>query len=197
VTWDRWFAEVAAEPSSPAIAATLEADGVALRDGQLAEVRPRLEDWAAEATRDLERGVLLVIDYGHPAGALYGPRRMAGTLLAYRDHRAVDDPFDAIGRQDLTAHVDLTALERGARAAGLIDLGQTSQAEFLVGLGLGDLLGRMGLDPATDGAAYALARSSVVRMLDPRHLGGFRVLAFGRGIASSPVLLGMSVRSGR
>jgi SAM-dependent MidA family methyltransferase len=197
VTWDGWFTEVAGEPSSAELAAALGAVGVALRDGQLAEVRPGLADWVGEATAVLGRGVLLLIDYGHPASVLYGPRRMAGTLVAYRDHRASDDPFAAVGRQDLTAHVDLTAVSEAARMAGLSDLGQTSLAEFLVSLGLGDLLGRMGLDPATDGAAYALARSSVVRMLDPRHLGGFRVLAFGRGVDATPVLTGMSVRSGR
>ncbi len=194
---DGWFGEIADEPSTAALEAELAVAEVRLAAGQLAEIRPGLARWVSTAVNELEAGLLLVIDYGHPASVLYGPRRMAGTLVTYRGHAAGDDPFAAVGRQDITTHVDLTAVERGARTAGLTELGSTSQAEFLVSLGLGDLLSRLGLDPATDGGAYLLARASVVRLLDPRALGGFRVLAFGRGIERVPALRGMAVRSGR
>lgn len=194
---DGWFAEVADEPSTVALEAELAVSGVRLAERQLAEVRPGLARWVSTAVNDLAAGLLLIIDYGHPASVLYGPRRMAGTLITYRGHVAGDDPFAAVGRQDITTHVDITAVERGARTAGLTELGSTSQAEFLVSLGLGDLLSRMGLDPDTDGGAYLLARASVVRLLDPRALGGFRVLAFGRGLDRVPALRGMAVRSGR
>jgi len=195
--FDGWFAEVADEPSTSALEAELAVAGIRLADGQLAEIRPGLARWVSSAVNELTSGLLLIVDYGHPASVLYGPRRMAGTLVTYRGHVAGDDPFAAVGRQDITTHVDLTAVERGARTAGLTELGSTSQAEFLVSLGLGDLLSRMGLDPDTDGGAYLLARASVVRLLDPRALGGFRVLAFGRGIERVPALRGMAVRSGR
>ncbi|MFN8619696.1 MAG: SAM-dependent methyltransferase [Chloroflexota bacterium] len=194
---DGWFAEIADEPSSAALEAELAVSGVRLADGQLAEIRPGLARWVGQATNDLTAGLLLVIDYGHEASVLYGPRRMAGTLVTYRGHVAGDDPFAAVGRQDITTHVDISAVERGARTAGLTDLGRTSQAEFLINLGLGDLLSRMGLDPATDGGAYLLARASVVRLIDPRALGGFKVMAFGRGIDRVPVLQGLATQAGR
>ena len=195
VTWqDGWFAERPGPVSSPELTAELAADGVTLADGQLAEIRPGIGQWLTTATNELVAGALLVIDYGHPASVLYGPRRMAGTLVTYRDHQAGDDPFQAVGHSDITTHVDLTALARAADAAGLAPLGETSQAEFLASLGLGDMLGRMGLDPATDGGAYLLARSSVARLLDPRHLGAFRVLLYGRGLAQAPALKGLSIR---
>jgi SAM-dependent MidA family methyltransferase len=76
----------------------------------------------------------------------------------------------------------------------LDDLGMTSQAEFLAGLGLGDLLTAMGDDPRTDLQDYLLARSSVARLLDPRHLGAHRVLIFGRELAADPVLRGLAFR---
>jgi SAM-dependent MidA family methyltransferase len=192
-----WFAEVADEPSTVALEAELAMNGIRLADGQLAEIRPGLARWVGEATNDLAAGLLLVIDYGHEASVLYGPRRMAGTLVTYRGHVAGDDPFIAVGRQDITTHVDITAVERGARTAGLTELGRTSQAEFLINLGLGDLLSRMGLDPTTDGGAYLLARASVVRLIDPRALGGFKVMAFGRGIDRVPVLKGLATQAGR
>jgi SAM-dependent MidA family methyltransferase len=137
-------------------------------------------------------GVLLMIDYGHPAAELYGPQRVAGTLVTYRDHHAGLDPFNAVGRQDLTAHVDLTAVDRAAREVGLEPMGWTTQARFLARLGLGELLSDLGRDPSTDAQQYLAARAAVARLLDPRHLGGFRVLAYARGLASGPPLRGLA-----
>ena len=116
---------------------------------------------------------MLVIDYGHPAAELYGPTRAAGTLLAYSGHRVHDDWALAVGRQDLTAHVDFSALDRAARAAGLTPLGLTSQAEFLVGAGMDELLEAIRSDPTTTMEDWLAVRSAVARLLDPRAMGGF------------------------
>jgi SAM-dependent MidA family methyltransferase len=196
VAWeDGWFHEVLAEPSTPALAAHLAADGVELRDGQRAEVCLEAPRWLGTvAARLVPGGAVLVIDYGHDAAELYGPRRMAGTLLTYRGHEVGDDPFCAIGRTDLTAHVDITALERAAREAGLVLVGSATQGPFLARLGLGDMLAELGRRPGTDPAAYLEARAAVARLLDPRQLGGFRVLAWARPAedGSVPALPGFS-----
>ena len=174
VTWtDGWFAEIEDDPSDPRLIDGWADAGVTLADGQLAEVRPAAGAWLRQAAADLDRGVVLVIDYGHAARDLYGPRRMAGTLVTYRHHVAGDDPFATVGGQDITAHVDISALERTAAASGLVSLGWTTQARFLAGLGLGELLYQLGQDPATTVPDYLAARASVARLLDPRHLGGF------------------------
>ncbi len=195
VTWlDGGFREVEAPLSDATLVEPFAAAAISLADGQLAEVRPAAGGWLRLVAGRLARGMVLVIDYGHPAAELYGPRRMAGTLVTYRDHVAGEDPFTAVGHQDLTAHVDLSALERDAAAAGLDRIGSTSQAWLLVGLGLGELLYQLGRDPATDPADYLAARASVTRLLDPRHLGGFRVLGFGRDIATDPPLVGLNAQ---
>jgi SAM-dependent MidA family methyltransferase len=137
----------------------------------------------AGAAERLASGLLLVIDYGHPAAELYGPRRRSGTLLTYRGHRAGDDPFVAVGRQDITAHVDFTSLDRVARDHGLERIGDTTQARFLTDLGLGALLAELRDEAEIDLEAYLAARAAVARFLDPRHLGAFRVLAWSRGDA--------------
>jgi SAM-dependent MidA family methyltransferase len=182
VGWrDGWFVETLAEPSDPALAAHLAADGVLLSEGQRADVCLAAPRWVTEVAGRLRGGgLLLVIDYGHEASELYGARRRAGSLLTYRDHRVGDDPFAAVGESDLTAHVDLTALRRAAAEAGLSLVGRATQARFLAGLGLGDLLADLGRDRATDLPAYLEARSAVVRFLDPRHLGAFAVVAWRR-----------------
>jgi SAM-dependent MidA family methyltransferase len=126
---------------------------------------------------------VLVIDYGAPAADLYDPvRRPAGTVLAYAGHRASDDLYADPGDRDLTAHVDATALEDAAVASGLEVLWRTTQAAFLMACGLEEVFGRLREDPALTPERYLTLRSAVRRLLDPRLLGGFFVLALGRGL---------------
>ena len=183
VDWrDGHFAELRAVPSTSALAARLAAEGVKLAEGQRAEICLALDGWAADVSRQVERGYVLLIDYGHPAADLYAPTRRDGTLRAYTAHRVHADPFASVGRQDLTAHVDLTAVEQALEGQGWRGLGQTSQAEFLVAVGIDEVLRSVQGDPATTAEQYLALRSSLVRMLDPRAMGGFRVLLFGRGV---------------
>jgi SAM-dependent MidA family methyltransferase len=181
--------EVVREPSTPALERRLELEGIRLQPGQIAEVCLALDPWIESAAATLERGELLLIDYGHPAGVLYDPAR-GSTLRAYHRHRVHADPFVAIGRQDLTAHVDLTAVERAATAAGLERLGHTTQARFLADLGIGALLVARQTGPGATLATYLEAKAAVVRMLDPRATGGFAVLGFGRGLPAGAQLRG-------
>lgn len=185
------FATIAAAPSSPALAARLAAEGVTLEPGQQAEICLAIDDWVDAAVAPLEVGELLLIDYGYRAAELYTLAR-GSTLRAYHRHRVHADPFVAIGRQDLTAHVDLTAVERAAGAAGLEPIGRTTQGPFLGDLGVGELLVALQTDPASTLQSYLEARSALVRMLDPRATGAFAVLAFGRGLPAESRLRGFA-----
>jgi SAM-dependent MidA family methyltransferase len=179
------FAEVAAEPSTPALVARLADDGVALVEGQVAEICLGLDPWLDEVAGRLARGYVLIVDYGYEAAELYGLRRLAGTLLGYRGHRVESDPFASIGLTDLTAHVDFTALRHLGERRGFGTLDFTTQSQFLVASGLESELRALQESPKTVAADYLRARSGVVRMLDPRHMGRFRVLILGRGVAGS------------
>jgi SAM-dependent MidA family methyltransferase len=198
------FVDVEAEPSSPDLAERLVADGVSLVDGQRAEVCLELEGWVAGVASGMERGVVLVIDYGYPATELYDPsRRREGTLRAYLRHRVHDDPYAHVGRQDLTAHVDVTAVEQAMIDVGLEHLGTTTQSAFLVALGIEGRLRAVQSDPATTIEAYLELRSSLVRMLDPSAMGRFRVIAGARrwprsdsrGAHEAPPLAGLPART--
>lgn len=180
------FTTLLGPPSTPDLAARLAAEEIALQPGQAAEICLTLESWITDAAASLDRGELLLIDYGYPAAELYDPER-GSTLRAYYRHRVHADPLVAIGRQDLTAHLDLTAVERGAGAAGLQPIGRTSQARFLAALETGELLVGLQTDPSMTLESYLEARSALVRMLDPRATGAFAVLAFGRGLLKERV----------
>jgi SAM-dependent MidA family methyltransferase len=176
------FADIETDPSTGSLAARLESVGVRLADGQRAEVCLAIESWLGSLASGIRRGLVMLIDYGYPAVELYDPiRRRDGTLRAYLRHRVHDDPYIHVGRQDLTAHIDLTAVEEVAVRAGLIHLGTTTQAEWLIGSGTEDRLRSIQTDPATTLEDYLAVRAALGRMLDPGAMGRFRVLGFGRG----------------
>jgi SAM-dependent MidA family methyltransferase len=192
------FIDVEAAPSTPALAHRLAAERIVLAEGQHGEICLEVDGWIAAAAGGLERGLLLAIDYGYPAAELYDPvRRPDGTLRAYLRHTVHDDVYRHVGRQDLTAHVDVTAVEAAAQAAGLTHLGTTTQGEFLAGLGAGDLLRAYGAEPATTIEDYLTARSSLLRMIDPAAMGRFRVMAFGRRWPDRQAVVGLEFRTGR
>jgi SAM-dependent MidA family methyltransferase len=183
VTWrDGWFAEESGDPSTPRLPAYFERLGIALAPGQRAEVDLALEGWLDDVAAVLARGYVLVIDYGHPADRLYSAGRGGGTLRAYHGHTAHDDAFRFVGRQDLTAHVDLTALEARASERSLVPLARTTQARFLVDAGLEAILEKERARADVDPAAYVALRAAIPRLLDPRALGGFHVVLLGRDV---------------
>jgi SAM-dependent MidA family methyltransferase len=181
VAWrdDAGFVQEIGELSDPELARRFESDGIvsdSLGEGQLLEVCLGLAPWLDEAAARLTRGFMVVIDYGAEAAELYGPRHRAGTLLGYRGHRVVDDPFEQVGLTDLTAHVDFTALRHLGERRGFRFVSLTTQSEFLVAAGLEAELQRLQASADTSAPDYRRARSGIVRMLDPRHMGRFRVL---------------------
>jgi SAM-dependent MidA family methyltransferase len=121
--------------STCAISEYFVAQRLTLMEGQQAEAALEACDWIMEIGRRLERGFVLTIDYGHEAAELFGAHHMAGTVLAYANHRASEDYFAAPGEQDLTAHINFTALRLWGERAGLFKLGLVSQTAFLLALG--------------------------------------------------------------
>jgi SAM-dependent MidA family methyltransferase len=198
VVWrdDRFAAEEG--NLSPAAAAAepegmLRQHGIALAEGDRIEISPAAATWFAGAARGLRRGYALVIDYGYPAPELYAAHRLAGTVRAYRGHTASDDPFAHVGEQDLTAHVDFSALRRAGEAEGLVFAGQTTQGAFLASLEMGDLLVALGRDPATTLPEYLAAQAATVSLIDPGGMGRFGVLMMARDAPISPPLRGFTI----
>jgi SAM-dependent MidA family methyltransferase len=196
VIWrDDWFAEEAGPLSTAEIERYLVAGNIELVEGQRAEINLSITKWIGEIAQQLKRGYVLLIDYGYRAEKLFGPAYREGTLRAYFQHTVNDDPFRAVGNQDLTAHVDFSALERAARQHGLQLLGLTTQADFLTGAGIGELLVAAQQWEGMTVDEYVEIRSAVIRMIEPGAMGRFRVLILGRDVPEKPELIGLSALS--
>jgi SAM-dependent MidA family methyltransferase len=148
--------------------------------------------WAADAFQLLERGYLLLIDYGDPAPELYGAAHPQGTLRCYYQHTMSQDPLLHIGHQDITAHVDFSAVTRASLAAGWSLVGATRQQALLGRLGLGSLAQRAGQLPLPVRRAHQAA----LRLLgDENGLGRLMAIAFGKD-APAGNLSGFARRTG-
>lgn len=150
--------------------------------GYRSELNLQAEAWVRQMGAWLSKGAALLLDYGFPQAEYYHPQRAEGTLMCHFRHHAHAEPLIHPGLQDITAHVDFTAMADAALAGGLDVLGYTSQARFLMNAGLPELLvasTRSGTDPAAAGRAM----SAVQKLLSEAEMGElFKVLAIGRGI---------------
>ena len=180
-------------PADPGLAEAVESIrreiGHELPIGYVSEVGPVRDAWVASVAERIERGLLLLMDYGFPRRELYHPDRSDGTLRCHFQHRAHDDPLVLCGLQDITAHVDFTAL---AKAAGLDVAGFTTQSEFLLGCGLLDPVSH--LEPGSPEFVRLTAR--IKRITLPGEMGeAVKVMALTRGIEAP--LIGFSGRDHR
>jgi len=156
-----------------------------LQEGQHAEAGLEACDWIGEIGRRLKRGYVLTIDYGHPAADLFDEHHMRGTLLAYQNHRASEDFYAAPGEQDLTAHVNFTALESWGGRAGLETAGFTSQTAFLLALGQRNEFADL-YDEGQSEAERTKARLQLKTLIHPEGMGErFQVLLQRKGVNAS------------
>lgn len=153
--------------------------------GYRTEVHLAALDWIKTVTAKLHQGYIVTIDYGYPAERYYGRARSQGTLQCYYQHAHHNDPYLHLGHQDITAHVNFTALERQGEICGLNTVGTTQQAMFLMALGLGDRLNALSHIQATDKDSLNTAiqrRDTLHQLISPMGLGNFIVLVQSKGV---------------
>jgi SAM-dependent MidA family methyltransferase len=178
------------EPLQPHMAAQLEPLGLVpagaqRQSGWCTELHPGLGPWLQQAASALSDGALLVIDYAHEAWRYYAPQRSNGTLMAYRQQQASNDPLLEPGHWDLTAHLCIESLEAAAVAQGWSGLGHRRQGEALLALGLAQRLHGLQQQSGVPLDALLSRREALLRLVDPHALGDFRWLAFQRQDATS------------
>lgn len=183
---DGTLVEVEGPPSTPALQAYLDCANIALERGARAEINLAAGDWIASAAQSIDRGFLLLIDYGHEAAELFSGSHATGTLTTFSGHRSslrMSDWLCEPGERDITSHVDLTSVRTAAERAGFVTLGITDQTYFLMGLGL----------PHRLESNSRRTRQAKTLML-PGGLGStHKVMIFSKG-AGRPPLKGLSYR---
>ena len=182
---DGRFVDALSPLSTCAISEYFAAQGITLCQKQHAEAGLEACDWITEIGRRVERGYVLTIDYGHPAADLFDEHHMRGTLLAYQNHRVSEDFYASPGEQDLTAHVNFTALESWGKRAGLKIAGFTSQTAFLMALGQRNEFADL-YDEGQTEAERTKARLQLKTLIHPEGMGErFQVLLQRKGVGAS------------
>ena len=174
------FVEMLLEPSSLKLVEYLARADARLEPGWRAEVNLNAERWIKRAADVLDRGFLVIIDYGHEQHELYGASHAGGTLMTFAQHTTERD-WQEPGTFDITAHVDLSAIQRAAGASGLQTLAVMDQTYFMLGLGMEEM---MGLPEGFD-AASLQRRLALKTLLLPGGLGStHKVLIFGKDVGA-------------
>lgn len=180
---DTGFKEVFSTTRTAGLEAAVSGIGVAcggLAEGYVSEINLRQGAWLKALSGMLDQGAVLLIDYGYPCIEYYHPQRSTGTLMCHYRHRAHPDPFHWTGLQDITAHVDFTAVAKAAVETGFDLAGYTTQAQFLMASGLDELLSSS--DP-NDLAKHMALVQGVKQLTLPTEMGEkFKVLALVKGI---------------
>jgi SAM-dependent MidA family methyltransferase len=160
----------------------ISARALSLPDDYTAEIGLVARAFVGAVARMLDRGIALFVDYGFPRAEYYHPQRREGTLMCHYRHRAHGNPFFLPGLQDITAHVDFTAMAAAARDAGAEVLGYATQAQFLINCGLTGLMQRV---PAEDARAYLPLAAAANKLTSAAEMGElFKAFAFGKGVGA-------------
>jgi SAM-dependent MidA family methyltransferase len=156
------------------------AKNIKVPDDYLSEVSITARGLMSSLCERMDKGAMIFIDYGFGAKEYYHPQRSRGTLMCHYRHHSHDDPFYLPGLQDITAHVDFTAVAEAAIDSGAHFLGYTSQAHFLINNGVTEFFGDIPLD---DVKAYAPLSGQLQKLTSPAEMGElFKVIALGKGL---------------
>ncbi|MCL2930941.1 MAG: class I SAM-dependent methyltransferase [Trichodesmium sp. MAG_R03] len=182
------FLEITDKISTPEIAEYFQLVNIDLFsfadvEGYQSEVNLQALDWMKIVSDKLLKGYVLTIDYGYQAARYYNPFRREGTLQCYYQHHRNNDPYWNIGRQDITSHVDFTALEKQGNLSELETLGFTQQGLFLMALGLGDRLNQLSNNQGFSIEEVFRRREALHSLIDPMGLGNFGVLVQSKSLS--------------
>lgn len=189
VNSEKGFVEDVRPLDNPAINDYFSLIGTSLLEGNRGEVNLQALDWMQSVGEVMGRGFVLTIDYGYPAEELFAPFRRNGTLLCYHKHQTNENPYQKLGCQDITAHIDFTALQTVGEQHGLTTLYFDQQYRFLLGLGFLEELVALQMRETDPKQAQALRMTLKNLVLPDGGMGeSFKVLIQGKGVAAPELL---------
>jgi SAM-dependent MidA family methyltransferase len=174
------FVERLGRLSSPKLEDYVDQHHIVLQEGQASELHLAAEQWVSQVARVLRKGAMITIDYGHTGSDYYEANRKDGTLLCYYQHTVSTNPYTRVGEQDMTAHVNFSALAKAGNECGLSSVGFTTLANWLMGLGVEEF--------AQDEDTESKEVQALSQLLRPNGMGTtFKVLVQTKGIEPMPL----------
>ena len=166
--------------SSPKLEEYVYQHDVVLDEGQTSELHVAAEQWMAQVARVLHQGIIISVDYGHTGSDYYASDRKDGTFLCYYRHSTSTNPYTRVGEQDMTAHVNFSALAKSGKECGLLPVGFTTLANWLIGLGVDEMV--------EDQDQESKEIQALAQLLRPHGMGTtFKVLVQAKGIEPVPL----------
>ncbi|MFZ5906650.1 MAG: class I SAM-dependent methyltransferase [Nitrospirota bacterium] len=185
------FREAKGEVSTPLLAGYLEEFTLSLPSGYRTEISLRVQGWLRSVSNLLSEGFILTIDYGHTLPEYYSKERNRGTLMCYFRHQANEDPYSNIGDQDITAHVNFSAVKKWGEELGFRTLGFCPQGTYLVSLGIDEMIAEL----YRNSKDYLFEIARIKRLILPGTLGEtHKVLIQYKG-ERSPALRGFALKN--
>ncbi|MBF0558924.1 MAG: SAM-dependent methyltransferase [Nitrospirae bacterium] len=186
---DNVFAEIE-RPCSEAVSSYCRDFSISLPEGYKTEVNLKIRDWLRTLNEKLERGFVLTIDYGYSSAEYYDEERNTGTLLCYYRHQVNDNPYQHIGEQDITAHVNFSSVKKWGEESGLRTDGYCPQGTYLVSLGIDEVITEIFGNPPDP-----FEVSKIKGLIFPQGLGAsHQVMVQSKGIGTVQ-LRGFSIRN--
>lgn len=177
--------------STPVLAEYFSRMGIRLQSGYRTEVNLRVASWLGEIDESLEEGFVLTVDYGYTGREYYSEDRNRGTLMCYSRHQFSEDPLVRIGEQDITAHVDFSALKRWGEERGIKTLGYTSQGAFLMSSGLDEEIQRL----VSSSRDYLFEAAKIKGLILPQGMGESHMVMIQYKGDGTPSLKGFTMRN--
>ncbi|MEW6068620.1 MAG: SAM-dependent methyltransferase [Nitrospirota bacterium] len=185
------FLEIKGHPSTDALINYLREFSIELPKGYRTEINLRIKEWLRSVDKALTEGFILTIDYGYPAWDYYSEDRNRGTLLCYYKHQMIEDPYQNIGEQDITAHVNFSSVKKWAEDLSIKTIGFCNQGAYLVSLGIDEIIQNL----EKDSSNYLFEIAKIKRLILPGTLGETHKVMIQYKGKGTPELRGFSIKN--
>jgi SAM-dependent MidA family methyltransferase len=185
------FVEKKDRVGSEELANYLKEFSINLQPGYRTEVNLRIRSWLEEISAALSKGFILTIDYGYSSDAYYSEERTKGALLCYHRHQTNENPYQNIGDQDITAHVNFSSLKKWGEESGFRTVGYCPQGTFLIASGIDEVITEL----YPDAGDYPFEMAKIKGLILPQGMGGTHNVMIQYKGKGAPGLRGFSMRN--
>lgn len=182
--------EVKRAPSTSGIADYLKEFSIGLEKGHRTEINLEIKKWLSEINRALTEGFILTIDYGYSSEDYYSEDRNRGTLLCYHEHQVTEDPYQNIGEQDITAHVNFSSVKKWGNELNINTIGFCPQGTFLVSLGIDEVIAEIHKN-----SDYPFEVARIKKLILPGTMGETHKVIIQYKGSGNPALRGFTIKN--